>query len=145
MLISYGNLDIQLIQMSLYNIILMVDDDQEDQELFVDALKEIDPSIYCVTANDGDDAQELLSSMIIKPDLIFIDINMPKYNGKELLTILKSSSETAGIPVVMYSTHFNADDLSEMKSIGAAHFVTKKTSYSQLCDILQSTISVHWQ
>ncbi len=128
-----------------YRTILLVDDDEEDQEIFLDALKEIDPLIQCSFANDGEEAMTLLGGdAIVKPDLMFIDMNMPKLNGKQVLQELKNSGNLVDIPVIMYSTFFGPNDIDEITSLGAVHYMVKATKFNDLCSSLQQILSTRW-
>jgi CheY-like chemotaxis protein len=131
--------------MSLYRTILLIDDDTEDQEIFLDALKEIDPRVQCVFANDAEAALEQLSGHgITRPDMLFIDLNMPKINGKQLLKELKRSDKLRHIPVIMYSTFFGQKDIEEITSLGAVHYMIKATRFSELCNALKYILSKNW-
>jgi len=128
-----------------YQTILLVDDDEEDQEIFQDALKEIDPLILCSFANDGEEAMALLGGdAVVKPDMMFIDMNMPKLNGKQVLRELKNSGSLEDIPVVMYSTFFGPKDIDEINALGAVHYMVKATKFSDLCDALREILSRRW-
>src|SRR5882757_6709540 len=84
---------------------LLADDDADDKTLFCEALAEIDPGIVCHTAADGKEALAILSRrQSRKPDIIFLDINMPVMDGWQCLGKLKENSEHRNIPVIMYST-----------------------------------------
>ena len=131
--------------MSLYRTILLIDDDTEDQEIFLDALKEIDPRVQCVFANDAEAALEQLNGHgPTRPDILFIDLNMPKINGKQLLKELKRSEKLRHIPVIMYSTFFGQKDIEEITSLGAVHYMIKATRFSELCSALQFILSKTW-
>lgn len=131
--------------MLLYNALLLIDDDDEDQEIFIDALKEVDPHLHCSVANDGEEALSLLNGeAFVKPDLIFIDMNMPKLNGKQVLRALKLSGTLRDVPVVMYSTFFGANDIAEIQSLGAAHYMVKATRFDELCASLRDILSSRW-
>ena len=75
--------------------ILTVDDDVEDQELFTEVISLIDPKIICLKACDGIEAFALLNDgkTYRSLDYIFLDINMPKMNGIELLLLIKKSEQ----------------------------------------------------
>lgn len=131
--------------MLLYNAILLIDDDEEDQEIFMDALKEVDSLLHCSVANDGEEALTLLNGdALLKPDLIFIDMNMPKLNGKQVLQALKFSGSLSDVPVVMYSTFFGEKDIEEIKALGAAHHMVKATRFDELCASLNTVLSTRW-
>src|SRR5687768_10254806 len=96
---------------TLYKRLFIIDDDIEDQEIFMEALKEIDSSIQCFCATNGEEAlNQLEREVIILPDLIFLDMNMPKLNGKQVLRELKNTRTLKSIPVIMYSTSFAPRD-----------------------------------
>ena len=86
-------------------LFFIVDDDSDDQELFMEAVNEVDDSIKCVSASDCEEALELLKNRrMYLPDIIFLDLNMPRLNGKQCLAELKKQSHLRGIPVIIYST-----------------------------------------
>lgn len=119
-------------------IVLNVDDDQEDREFFCDALREIDPTIVCLVAGSGMDALSLLKKQTAHPDYIFLDINMPLMDGKQCLKALKTIPEFQDIPVIMYSTSTDSDEIRECYSLGAEDFLIKPHSYEKLVNDLTS-------
>lgn len=72
------------------NCVLYVDDDQDDQEVFLEAVKSINASLPCYVASDANAALETLDKMSERPDYIFLDLNMPKLDGKEFLRCLRN-------------------------------------------------------
>lgn len=121
--------------------IFLVDDDEDDQLFFLEALQEIDASIQCSFAENGKKALNKLSNLIHLPDLIFMDINMPELNGFECLKELKKCSRLRTIPVIMLSTSVSLEDMSYSKELGAEMFYTKPSSYSKLRDLLERIVS----
>ncbi|MFT3908408.1 MAG: response regulator [Ferruginibacter sp.] len=116
--------------------ILLVDDDVDDQVYFLDAINEINPSMECKLANNGLEA--LQSIKILPPfDIIFLDLNMPIMNGFECLSSLKKSEAYKNIPVVIFTTSKNFNDIERTKELGASLFLTKPTSFNTLCDKLK--------
>ncbi len=74
----------------------IVDDDIDDQELFIEAVKEVDSSIECLSSSDCEHALNLLKNgEIAIPDIIFLDLNMPRLNGKQCLVELKKRSQAS--------------------------------------------------
>lgn len=110
---------------------LLIDDDADDSELFREALQETDSSLSLQCAENGEEALELLKK-IEKPDLIFLDINMPRMNGWECIKKLKSTGAYKSIPVIMYSTSSHQREIDIAVSLGALNFYTKPHSYSEL-------------
>jgi CheY-like chemotaxis protein len=120
--------------------ILLVDDDADDQYVFVDALNSVYPNINVSTAIDGIDALEKLAAKKDLPELIFLDLNMPRMNGKTFLKEIKSSHVLNDIPVIVYSTSSNPADIAETKELGARELITKRNSYDKLCSVLSSVL-----
>lgn len=125
---------------------LLVDDDADDKTLFCEALSEIDPAIVCHTASDGKEALEILSEKeIMKPNIIFLDINMPVMDGWQCLGKLKEHTDHKDIPVIMYSTSSYQRDIELALESGAFSFFTKPSDYRELRNILRliATTPVH--
>jgi CheY-like chemotaxis protein len=119
--------------------ILVVDDDQEDLELFREALDHIDPSILCIEAYNGLQALKVLQRDSLLPDIIFLDINMPVMGGLECLNKIKTDATFKEIPVIMYSTTSQESQIAACTKLGA-QFLTKPSSYSELITSLRKVI-----
>lgn len=118
--------------------VFLIDDDVDDREIFALALAEIDDSISCVTAANGVEALFRLKESSVKPDCIFLDLNMPRMNGKQCLKEIKTHADLIDIPVVIYSTSSEPRDIEETKSLGAAAFITKPPRIQELVNSIQS-------
>jgi CheY-like chemotaxis protein len=114
-------------------VVFIVDDDSDDREFFCDALHEIDDSIQCVCAGNGNEAISWLSQpQIVLPDFIFMDLNMPRLGGKQCLSLIKNNHRLSHIPVIIFSTTRQYDEAEEARQLGAALFLTKPSTYSEL-------------
>ena len=116
----------------------LVDDDIDDVSLFQEMLTEVDPSIKFTHANDGQEALDQLLSKSTKPDLIFLDLNMPRMDGKQCLKLIKQAELLKEIPVIMYTTSSRSQDIEETMLHGAVCFITKPSSIRELESILTS-------
>lgn len=116
---------------------LLADDDVDDTEIFIEALSQIAPDIQCHTAENGLELFEWLSKHPDKPDVIFLDINMPLMNGWETLKKLKDTSDYRGIPIIMYSTSSAKRDVDRAYQLGVSLFLTKPEDYRELSEILR--------
>lgn len=106
--------------------LLIVDDDADDTELFIEAAKEIDETIECRTANNGQQALELLKNTAAPlPDFIFLDIRMPLLDGKKCLFEIKKDERLKHIPVIIYTTSREVEESKELKQMGAVYFISK--------------------
>jgi CheY-like chemotaxis protein len=124
-------------------LIFMIDDDTDDQEVFSHTIEKVVPSAKCVFADDGVDALQKLRSpdSSFLPDLIFIDINMPRMNGIECLAEIKKLTHLINVPAYMYSTSDEPFIVAKSLSAGAVGFVKKvahpKELESRLLKILK--------
>lgn len=129
----------------LYRRLLIIDDDVEDQEIFIEAVKELDPTIICYTATSGEDAfRQMQNDVVLLPDLIFLDMNMPKLNGKQVLREIKSGKVLRGVPVIMYSTSFAPRDIQDVVEIGAVHHLLKPSRFDDLRNALRELLNINW-
>ena len=110
---------------------LIIDDDPDDVQIFVEALWEIDKNFHCFSACDGDAGIQLLKKGT-KPDFIFLDLNMPRMNGKQCLMKIKNDPEIANIPVIIYTTSKIKGDMEKTMQLGASGFLTKPTKFDEL-------------
>ena len=128
--------------MSKPHLILVVDDDHEDVELFKEALHEINPGITCVSAENGKCALHILKEMEVYPDYIFLDLNMPCLNGKQCLAKIKETNQLLHIPVIIYSTSDAPSDIYDTKKLGASYFLTKPSSFEDIKSAISSILNM---
>jgi CheY-like chemotaxis protein len=109
--------------------VFYADDDQEEIGFFCEAIMAIDNTIECVTARDGEEALRLLQN-ITSLDFIFLDLQMPKINGRECLVQIKKDPSLKHIPVIIYSSIAAEKDILRLYAAGACKFLSKN------CDII---------
>jgi len=119
-------------------ILLCIDDDQEDMELFQEAVSIIDKSSVCVFASNGREGLDILRNTI--PDCIFLDINMPIMDGKETLMKIRRDRRFKSIPVFILSTTRDNYEVELCRALGANRFLVKPGSFSELVDCIRSVI-----
>ena len=121
--------------------ILLIDDDEDDQLIFKDAINEVHSDIECLIASNGKDAYFQLEKSPAPPSLIFLDLNMPVMNGFEFLERIKKSDRLKNIPVVIYTTSDSPLDKKNTLDAGAVLFFTKTADFKllkiKLSEILQ--------
>jgi len=121
----------------------IVDDDAEDRDLLMEALYSIDKAGQCFTAKNGEEGlRKLAEDLIPVPDFIFLDLNMPRLNGKQFLIEIKKIERFSHIPVVIYTTSSDATAREEMKRLGALYYITKPDGFDEICNALLSVFSL---
>jgi len=119
----------------------LVDDDIDDVLIFQEALKKINDKIPLFYVYNGKEALDFLSEHSHPlPRIIFLDINMPKMDGKECLKAIKSDDRFRHIPVIMYTTSSQSRDIEETMMLGATGFITKPSSINELNILLSAII-----
>ena len=118
--------------------ILLVDDDQDDCELFGEALKDYDPLLKLSCLNNSED---LIPSLEDKnPDLVFLDVNMPRKNGFECLKEIRTNEKYDAIPIIMYSNTGRPEDINLAYNSGATVFIQKPSTYQGLVNALKDVL-----
>jgi CheY-like chemotaxis protein len=129
----------------MQKMILMVDDDPDDVLFFCNALYESNKPYYCISVTNAEEALQFLEHTLINPEFIFLDLNMPRVNGKECLKKLKTNPQSQDIPVIVYSTSSQKREIDEMYKLGASKFVSKPYSMRVLIDTLSDILTCEKQ
>jgi CheY-like chemotaxis protein len=117
--------------MPLPKKLLLVDDDEDDREIFLSVVQTIAPAVECRMATNGQDALNKLNQHHSDlPDLIFLDLNMPLMDGRQFLREIKKHNALKEIPVIVLSTSSDKETISLSRSLGASDFITKPDKYS---------------
>lgn len=123
--------------------ILLVEDNEGDIVLTRDALEEYKIATNTSIARDGKAAIELLDELCQKgpvflPDLILLDINLPKKNGQEVLQAIKTDDRFKDIPVIMLTTSSSQEDILRAYQNHANCFITKPVEADQFLEVVSS-------
>ncbi|PSL30355.1 response regulator [Dyadobacter jiangsuensis] len=124
----------------LYQNILLIDDDEDDQEIFLTALESTRKPVRCTVLDSARKALRQIIQGEIEADLIFLDLNMPLMNGQQFLTEIKKDEQLRKIPIVILSTSSNAATAMQVKQLGACHFFTKPDRFEDLVAILNEVL-----
>jgi chemotaxis family two-component system response regulator Rcp1 len=126
-----------------HKIIFLVEDNKADIRLIQEALKTSLLPHQVITVRDGVEAMNYLHqegeyANAPRPDLILLDLNLPKKDGREVLAEIKSDPQLKRIPVVILTTSKNQDDIFHSYDLHANCYITKPRNLSQLFQIIQS-------
>jgi CheY-like chemotaxis protein len=109
--------------------ILLADDDMDDRFFFHEAVSEASFSAVLTTVSNG---EQLIDYMIANtdelPDILFLDLNMPRKNGFESLDEIKSDKKLSTVPVIVYSTSLINTVADRLYQKGAHYYIRKDTS-----------------
>lgn len=120
---------------------VLIDDDVDDRDIFSIAVEELDEKIEYQAFEGGDIAlRSLKDDKSRVPDLIFLDLNMPRMNGKECLSIIKKDDKLKSCEVIIYSTSKSPEDRKMAKELGAKDYIVKPGSITELVRMIQSQL-----
>jgi len=130
-------------QQNSSKIIYLAEDDDDDRVLFLDALRELHPEITVKVSEDG---QQLLNNLqktvLDKPEIIFLDINMPCKNGFECLKEIRSCSCFDTVKVIMFSTSSSSLHVELSYKLGADFYAVKPGPFQELKELLQDILTL---
>jgi chemotaxis family two-component system response regulator Rcp1 len=117
--------------------ILLVEDNEGDIILTREALKEARIKNQLSIATDGQQALDVLNAADCLPDLILLDINLPKIDGLEVLSIIKNDDRLKMIPIIMLTTSSAEKDILECYKNYASCFITKPVDLPMFMDVVK--------
>ena len=123
--------------------ILLADDDMDDCNFFKNALAALHIKTQLTTVNDGEQLMNYLSEQDADlPDVLFLDLNMPRKNGFECLTAMKEHVVLRNLPVVVLSTLSAKDKIDKIFKIGGHVYVHKPSDFGQLKQVIQNALPI---
>lgn len=120
--------------------ILHIDDDADNHEIFYEDLREVGDDVNYHASTDAEEALYRLKEKEMMPDVIFLDLNMPKMNGQEFLAEVKKCEMLSSIPVVVLSSATLPQIIESTKRLGAKRYVTKPDNFSGFVSMLSSVL-----
>ncbi len=126
--------------MSAPQHVILADDDKDDCLLFQDAVDELRLQVQVVTIHDG---EQLLKSLLKEdeklPDVVFLDLNMPRKNGFSCLKEIKSTQQLSAIPVIIFSTSYDPGIAELLYDQGAHYYIRKPADFEELKNVIKRT------
>lgn len=123
--------------------ILLADDDLDDCEFFQNALKELPISTHLTIVYDGTELMDFLNSNTKNiPDVLFLDINMPRKNGMECLCEIRNELRFIDLPIIMFSTSNSQDKIKQVFRIGGHVYIRKPADFGQLKQLILNALPI---
>jgi chemotaxis family two-component system response regulator Rcp1 len=123
--------------------VLLVEDNPGDVRLTQEAFRDANRSIRLHVATDGVEAMAFLKNegshvKVPRPDLILLDLNLPKMDGREVLALIKGDASLMTIPVVVLTTSGSEEDIQKSYSLHANCYLTKPVDLSEFLNVVKS-------
>jgi len=126
--------------------ICLADDDEDDRLFFKDAFDELKIKTKVSTFNDGVELMDFLNHEdSVLPNVLFLDLNMPKKNGVECLLEIKKNERLNNIAIAIYSTSSSEEHIEETFINGANIYIKKPSDFENLKKILSEVVTINWQ
>lgn len=129
-----------------YIHIILADDDEDDRLFFTDAFDELKINTKVQTFKDGVELMNYLNQdNATIPQVLFLDLNMPKKNGKECLHEIKANEKFKDLAIAIYSTSSSEEDIEDTFVSGANIYIKKPNDFNALKKILSDVVTINWQ
>ncbi|WP_369997800.1 response regulator [Winogradskyella sp.] len=129
-----------------YLKIVLADDDADDRLFFEEAFEELKIKSIVSTFNDGDVLMDFLNKEESNlPDLLFLDLNMPRKSGMECLEEIKADPKFNSIAIAIYSTSASDEDVEKTFIKGANIYIKKPNDFEILKNVLSEVVTINWQ
>ncbi len=126
--------------------IMLADDDEDDRLFFKEAFEEVKIKYTISAFNDGEQLMEYLyQENNPLPDIIFLDLNMPRKSGIECLKEIRANERLKKISVAIYSTSSSEQDIEDTFVSGANVYIRKPNDFNMLKKILSDVVHINWQ
>lgn len=126
--------------------VVLADDDEDDRSFFKRAIDEVRVKTVLNTFNDGEQLMDyLLKKETSLPDVIFLDLNMPRKGGIECLEEIRRIKQLKDISVVIYSTSGAEEDIEATFLKGANVYIKKPNDFQKLKKAVAEVLSINWQ
>ena len=131
--------------------ILIIDDDPADQFLVQEAMKTSSVNYNLRLVSDGDEAIEYLyhrgryrdQVVAPRPDLILLDLNMPRFDGRQVAKTIKGDPTLRSIPIVVLTTSSQAEDVDDLYQLGVNSYLQKPVNFDDFTAALRD-LSAYW-
>ena len=124
--------------------LLLADDDKDDRFFFEQAISQIDPTVKWQTVNDGEKLMLwLIDNVDHLPDIVFLDLNMPRLNGFACLDQIRHNRKLQHLFIAIYSTSTSTQDIKEAFDKGANIFINKPNGFDELKNVIRKVLELN--
>jgi len=126
-----------------YNL-LLADDDADDCAFFKDALEDLPVSTALMTTSDGVNLMKYLTDISLHnlPDILFLDLNMPRKNGFECLSEIKTIDKLQDLRVIIFSTSLDMNIVDLLYEKGAIYYIQKPAEFAKLKKVILDALTI---
>lgn len=122
--------------------IVLADDDKDDCFLFDEAVEELPLAVNLTIVHDGEELMQLLTDpMDNSPDVLFLDLNMPRKNGFECLSEIRGNNKFNHLPIIIFSTSFDPEIANQLYKKGAYYYMRKPSGFSKLRNAIHQALT----
>jgi CheY-like chemotaxis protein len=123
--------------------VLLADDDMDDCLIFKEALEELPIYAHLTIVHNGDQLMKLLLKDINHlPDVLYLDLNMPRKNGFECLTEIRLNDKLKALPLILYSTSAEQSIIERLYQNGAQHFIRKPFDFLEIKRVIHQSLTL---
>lgn len=129
-----------------YINVVLADDDEDDRLFFSEAFEELKINTKVSTFNDGVFLMDYFNSEdAILPEVLFLDLNMPRKSGLECLKELRADEKYKDMAIAIYSTSSSEEDVENTFVLGANIYIKKPNDFKSLKKVLSDVVTLNWQ
>ena len=129
-----------------YINVVLADDDEDDRLFFSEAFDELKINTKVSTFNDGVYLMDYFNSEdAILPQVLFLDLNMPRKSGLECLKELRANDKFKDVAIAIYSTSSSEEDVENTFVLGANIYIKKPSDFKSLKKVLSDVVTLNWQ
>jgi DNA-binding NarL/FixJ family response regulator len=128
---------------TVFQNIWLADDDQDDCEIFRDVINQILPGVTLRILPNGEELMNMLTTAV-KPDILFLDINMPRKDGLDCLLEIRAQRHFSRLPIIIFSSSKEPRYIDASYGYGANLYYSKPTSFQELIAGLSQLFKMNW-
>lgn len=135
----------RIIYTCMSKTVVLIDDDPDDLDMMKETLEKVQPTTHCISFLYPDEAIRVITDeLVVLPDIIIIDMNMPRKTGYECLVDLRRHEEFSDIPIIIYSTSISPELRNTLLKAGATHVFQKPVKYDGWIQVVQKVMNRDW-